>query len=134
MNRRQTPASGRCPVPISKHLSPRRGFRLEPITEFGITTLEQLKEVKEDTTAGGSLDQKAKLNDSGIRGATKQFDDLKVPDIEQAIAEANSPEGQAASKKSEKLSEAITKVEALREKVEKASQTEFDSLKTEVEA
>jgi hypothetical protein len=104
-------------------------------TEFGITTLEQLKEVKEDTTPGGSLDQlKAKLDNSGIRLASKQFDAVKVADIEQAIAEANSPEGQAASKKSEKLSEAITKVEALREKVEKASQTEFDSVKTEVEA
>jgi hypothetical protein len=97
--------------------------------------LEQLKEAKEDTTPGGSLDQlKAKLNNSGIRGATKQFDDMKVADIEQAIAEANSPEGQAASKKSEVFSQAIKDVEALRTRVEAASQAEFTSVKTEVEA
>jgi hypothetical protein len=99
------------------------------LVEFGITTLDQLKEVKEDTTQGGGLDQlKAKLTNSGIRGATKQFDDIKVADIEQEIAEVSSPEGKEGSQRSQKLAEAIKEVEQLREKVAGAAD------RTEVQA
>ena len=105
------------------------------LVEFGITTLDQLKEVKEDTTQGGSLDQlKAKLTNSGIRGATKQFDDIKVPDIEQEIAEVSSPEGKEGSQRSQKLAGAIKEVEQLRAKVEAAADSAFTSVKTEVQA
>jgi MAC/Perforin domain len=104
------------------------------LTEFGITTLEQLKEVKEDKTQGGSLDQlKTKLDNSGIRLATKRFDDIKIADVEEEIVEVNSPEAKQASEKSAELGEAIEKVEALRQRVKEAADTEFASVKTDVE-
>jgi hypothetical protein len=101
------------------------------LTEFGVTNLEQFKEVKEDPTQLAQL--KTKLNNSGIR-VTAQFDAIKVADIEEEIAEVSSPEGRKGSQDSQKLAEAIQNVEALRQKVETAANTEFTSVKTEVEA
>lgn len=104
------------------------------LTEFGITTLEQLKTVKEDKAPGGKLEKlKAKLDNSGILLATESFDDLKVDDIEEEIAEVNSPEAKTAKQKSDELSEAIEEVQALREKVEKVADTQFDSVKADVD-
>ena len=95
----------------------------EVLTEFGVTTLEQLKKVKEDNAEGGKLNQlKRKLDDSGILLASEAFDDLKIDDIEEEIAEVNSPEAKEAKAKSEELAEAINDVQALREKVEKPRQ------------
>jgi MAC/Perforin domain-containing protein len=104
------------------------------LAEFGITTLDQLKEIKEDDTPGGSLDQlKTKLNNSGIRGAAKQLGDIGVADIEQEIAEANSPEAKAASEKSAELADAIKQAQELRERVEKTTDTAFSAVKTQLE-
>ena len=107
----------------------RAGTEIE-LAELGITTLEDLKDVKEDE---GRLDQlKAKLDNAGILGATEKIDCIKVSDIEQ-IAEAHLPEAKDASQRSAQLAEAIEKVEELRQKVEDAADTEFDSVKSEVQ-
>jgi hypothetical protein len=101
------------------------------LVEFGITTLEDLKDVKEDDTR---LDQlKAKLGSAGIPGATEKIGRIKVADIEQEIAEAHLPEAKDASQRSAQLADAIDKVEELRQKVEDAAGTEFDAVKSEVE-
>src|SRR5262249_6581595 len=103
------------------------------LTEFGITTLEQLKMVKEDNAPNGKLKQlKERLDNSGILLATESFDDLKVDDIEEEIAEVNSPEAKTAQQKSDELADAIEAVQELRAKVEEAADTQFDAVKADV--
>ena len=114
--------------------------RLPPGTEkeladFGITTLDQLKAVKQDKAPGGSLEQlKAKLDNSGIPLASKQLDAIKMGDIEQEIAEVSSPQAQDTSERSAELAKAIEKVEELRQKVKQASAAEFKTVKDDVDA
>lgn len=104
------------------------------LAEFGITSLEDLLAVKKDSAPGGSLDQlKEKLGNSGIRLAPERFDAIKADDIAQQIAEAKSPEAQDARQKSAELARAIEKVEELRARVERAADTEYATVRTEVE-
>ena len=101
------------------------------LADFGITTLRQLKDVKQNPTEYDKL--KKELVDEGLPRLTKQFDDITVDDIEYAIAEVSSPESKAAENKTTKLKAAITKVEELRQSVVKATDKDFDSVKATVD-
>ena len=100
---------------------------------FGITTLAQLRAVKEGDKTG--LDAlRGQLDKSGIVAITKQFDSIKVDDIEQEMAETGSPEAkEEAQKKSAQLAKAIEQVESMRHEVENATNAEFAGVKSEVE-
>ncbi len=101
---------------------------------YGITTLAQLRAVKQGDRAGLKALQD-KLDKSGIVAVTQQFDNIKVDDIEQEMAETGSPEAKSdAEKKSAQLAKAIEQVESMRHDVEKATASEFDGVRTEVEA
>jgi len=101
---------------------------------FGITTLAQLRAVKQGDKAGlKSLQDQ--LDKSGIVAVTKQFDSIRVDDIEQEMADTGSPEAKAdAEEKRQKLLKAIKQVESLRQDVEKATDSQFAGIKSEVEA
>lgn len=106
----------------------------QEFADCGITTLEQLKAVKEDKAPGGALDQlKARLDNSGMSSATRQVDGIRVADIQQEIAAANAPEAKEAAQRKAELAKAIDEAEKLRTKVEAKTKTEFDATKSEVE-
>ncbi len=101
---------------------------------FGITTLAQLRAVKEGDKAGLKALQ-AQLDKSGIVAVTTQFDSIEVDDIEQEMAETASPEVKAsADRKRQQLADAIEQVESLRHDVEQVTDSEFAAVKSEVES
>ncbi|NGZ08542.1 MAG: hypothetical protein CV088_04025 [Nitrospira sp. LK70] len=105
----------------------------ETLVASGITSLEQLKTVKEDETPNGKLARlKQKLGDQGID--VTQFNKIDVADIEHEIAVVNAPPSEPTEDKSAELKEAIKKVEKLRKEVETATDSQFTSVKTSVEA
>lgn len=105
----------------------------ETLVASGITSLEQLKAVKEDGTPNGKLaNLKKKLGDKGIDVAP--FNKIDVADIEHEIAVVNAPPSEPVEDKSAELKEAIKKVEKLRKEVETAADNQFTSIKTSVEA
>jgi MAC/Perforin domain len=104
------------------------------LAAFGITTLAQLKIVKEDDAPGGRLEQlRTRLADSGILGAAETIDGIKVAEIEEEIAEAKSPDAQRAREKRAQLVEAIQQVQQLRDRVVKAVGDDFASVQAGVE-
>ena len=107
------------------------------LAELGITTLEELKDVKQDKAPGGRMDQlKAKLDSLGNPSTAKQLEAIKTSDLDEAIATAGTPTVTAkeATERSAKLAEAIGKVEALRKKVRDSADAEFKAVKTDVDA
>ncbi len=101
---------------------------------FGITTLAQLRAVKEGDKAGLKALQ-AQLEKSGIVAVTKQFDSIEVDDIEQEMAETASPEVKGnADRKRRQLADAIEQVESLRQDVEQVTDGEFAAVRSEVES
>ena len=110
------------------------GRTARELAEFGITTLAQLKIVKEDDAPGGRLEQlRTRLADSGILGARETIDGLRVAEIEEEIAEAKSPDAQRARERRAQLVEAIQQVQQLRERVVKAVGDNFASVQAGVE-
>ena len=103
----------------------------EVLTRFGVTTLGQFKAVKADPAQYAKL--KEKLDKEGIINATAQVDAIKVADIDQEIAIANSPDVMAAKKNIAAFAKAIKEVEKLREEVEQYTDAEFNSVKDDVE-
>jgi hypothetical protein len=104
------------------------------LAEFGITTLAQLKIVKEDDAPGGRLEQlRTRLADSGILGAAETIDGIRVAEIEEEIAEAKSPDAQRAREKRAQLVEAIQQVQQLRDRVVKAVGNDFAAVQAGVE-
>src|SRR6185437_446748 len=105
----------------------------ETLVASGITSLEQLKTVREDETPNGELATlKTKLRDKGIDVAP--FNKIDVAGIEHEIAVVNAPPSEPTEDKSAELKEAIKKVEKLRREVETAADSQFTSVKTSVEA
>jgi hypothetical protein len=100
------------------------------LTDFGITTLEQLKAVKEDSVRSAELQRK--LDNSGILNARKAFDGMTVASIEEEIGAVNSPAKIASKKKSAELTAAIEQVKALRTKVESATKENFAAVRATV--
>ena len=101
------------------------------LVEFGITSLNDLKDVKEDPTRLDELN--AKLGKAGIPGATERIGRIKVADIKQEIAEAQLPDAADARRRSEQLANAIEKVEELRQEVEDGANVISDAVKSRVQ-
>lgn len=104
------------------------------LVEFGITTLEQLKDVTEDKATGGKLDRlKTRLEQSGIHGATKQLEKVRSGDLDREIAGARSATTKESGQKSADLGKAIADIQTLRERLVKASGTELAAVTSDVE-
>ena len=103
----------------------------DELADFDVTSLEDLKDVKEDAVRLGQL--RTRLGDAGIRGATERLDRLEAADIEQRIAETHLPEVQEANARSVQLADAIDKAEQLRQKIEGTADAEFRAVKSEAE-
>jgi hypothetical protein len=105
------------------------------MSKLGVDSLYALKTLKEDREGLELIKEEMRGSPAvQIRTVTNQFNAIEVDDIEQAIAEASSPEVESASVKREQLTKAIEKVEALREKVEEATGTELAAVKSDVES
>ena len=105
------------------------------LADSGVTTLEQLRTVKQDTASGGAFDKlKRRLEDSGIPGATTQLERVQVGDLDREIAEVRTAAGKGSGRTTAQLTQAIKDVEALRAQVEKASEEEFKAVGAAVAA
>jgi hypothetical protein len=100
------------------------------LTDFGVTTLEQLKAVKENPVRSAEL--QTKLDNSGILNARNAFDGVTVAAIEEEIGAVISPATIAAKEKSAQLVAAIDQVRALRTKVEAATSENFAAVRAMV--
>ncbi len=108
----------------------------QELAALGITTLDKFKDAKEDTAPDGTLARlKRKLDDSGIAGASRRLDAIRPDDVDREITEKRSRAAATQSRrKSPDLDKVIEKVEALRERVDKSSRAEFESVRTEVDS
>ena len=88
----------------------------EVLAKFGVTSLQQLKLVKEDPAQSKELAKR--LEDSGVLKAKDTFDKITVGDIDEQIGTLNSPATKEAKKKEAALLSAIENVKKLRTAVE----------------
>lgn len=90
------------------------------LAAYGVTSLEQFKAVKQDPAQSQELGRQ--LANSGILNAKEAYDKVTVDTIDEEIATASSPATKTAKTKQEALTDAITKVKALRQEVETANE------------
>jgi MAC/Perforin domain len=106
----------------------------QALAEYGITTLSQLKIVKEGDAPDGHLEKlRTILDESEILGARELIDGINVAEIEEEIADARSPDAKRARERRAQLAGAIQQVQELREKVVSAVGDDFTSVQTGVE-
>lgn len=89
------------------------------LAEFGVTTLQQLKAVKEDPDQAEELAKR--FRDSGILKGKESFEKITVEDIDEEVGTVTSPAAKEAKKKEGELRKAIDDVKKLRKKVEDAA-------------
>ncbi|MGH9444214.1 MAG: MAC/perforin domain-containing protein [Terriglobia bacterium] len=93
------------------------------LAKFGVTSLEQLKGVKQNPNESQGL--AIRLQNSGILNAKESFDKITVEDIDEEISTVNAPEVKEAKKEARKkkteLVNAISDVKKLRTRVERAT-------------
>lgn len=100
------------------------------LTDFGITSLEQLKAVKEDPVRSAELQRR--LDNSGILNAKKAFDGVSVAAIDEEIGTVNSPAVIQGKARTAELAAAIEQVKALRTRVETTTRENFAAVKAGV--
>jgi hypothetical protein len=89
------------------------------LAKFGVTTLQQLKAVKEDPDQAEKLAKR--FHDSGILKGKESFEKITVEDIDEEVGTVTSPAAKEAKKKEGELRKAIDDVKKLRKKVEDAA-------------
>jgi hypothetical protein len=100
------------------------------LAEFGVTSLDQLKRVKEDPAQSQVL--AGKLQDAGILNAREAFDKITVEDIQEEISTLDSPVTAQAKRRQTELQQAIRDVRELRTQVEGATQANLKATVTKV--